>query len=912
MSGRSAWVRAKTAERADKQSSSSQYPEYGFDSFIYGLDGLPAVQNAMQTSQSYVGMQSPPLGRRHSLSSAKNIYAYPSPPARKPRPIIIASAIEKSDFRIHFDGMSKSVRGKIGKLIKRGSENPEPRIRQPTGSGSSESGSRSTVFASSLTIVPSPTPATPPLDGLGTFLYSPSVSSQQSHRARPYEGSTQGIRRFEGGGKLPKLEWRSMANNPELWDSNGDTLIYMYTRGSRTKPPPSFRVSSTVIYESGSTTFIGQLRDTSVPKGWPRFCPSDLPSPVTSRSNTGSSALSSAVSGFPPYPLSHSAADSGIEDMDYILPIEMTSRLKEFDGIRHEIYVAWPGHESGVHCATWHITTRNFFAVMYNAKALVGTTLYGALARLFERINTYPDYLGRHINKASWITDYIMRHEFDDVRNNPSFAASLLAFSETPGVQWREGYIESFVHCVGMLNIGLQTIPEWKFITPHTRMFLQNASLELEERIHRAQKWLFSFDFAVMWPMSSAPSCSAKGCFDRFRKWLCKYYEGVFPQWPPANDTTWLTREMIVRLRNDFYGLYDYLVDREVIFDGSEYRQGQKWVIISKAGQTVRVDTPELPFTDIILGFDDRHSFPHMPYPFPRTPTSVAVVTKHKTSFTLKKPATAVETLAQSRRKALSYSEASNVYILRDHYVHMDLVQDFIKFEQTDLIDHLDPFEARRGRWLLIYGILQVLATVAADSPNIRYVEGVQYHVGPQMKGAVPWAEVGSPPEEEAEHTRSHCWTVPQTWANTAPKARPGAHKPIIWGPYGDGRTRVDSLEKISSASGRIKEINMGKKRAQEWVANTAVAAADPAELHSESIKSVGGAGGGMGIVSGSSPRVGTSSGVTAGTEREVVSSGGSSEFNSNVISGESAAQAARRRRAAVHGFTDFQVPEDW
>ena len=212
MSGRSAWVRAKTAERADKQSSSSQYPEYGFDSFIYGLDGLPAVQNAMQTSQSYVGMQSPPLGRRHSLSSAKNIYAYPSPPARKPRPIIIASAIEKSDFRIHFDGMSKSVRGKIGKLIKRGSENPEPRIRQPTGSGSSESGSRSTVFASSLTIVPSPTPATPPLDGLGTFLYSPSVSSQQSHRARPYEGSTQGIRRFEGGGKLPKLEWRSMAN----------------------------------------------------------------------------------------------------------------------------------------------------------------------------------------------------------------------------------------------------------------------------------------------------------------------------------------------------------------------------------------------------------------------------------------------------------------------------------------------------------------------------------------------------------------------------------------------------------------------------------------------------------------------------------------------------------------------------
>ena len=616
--------------------------------------------------------------------------------------------------------------------------------------------------------------------------------------------------------------------------------------------------------------------------------------------------------------------------MGYILPLEITSRSKGFDGIRHEIYVAWPGPESGVDCATWHITTRNFFAIMYDAKALVGTTLYGTLARLFERINTYPDYLGRHIDKASWMTDYIVRHEFDDVRNNPSFAASLLAFSETPGVQWREGYIETFVHCVGMLNMGLQAIPEWKFITPHTRMILQNASLELEERVHRAQKWLFSFDFTEMWPMSSAPSPSAKGCFDRFRKWLCKYYEGVLPQCP-ANDTTWLTREIVIRLRNDFYGLYDYLVDRDVIFDGSEYRQGQKWAIISKAGQTVRVDTPELPFTDIIIAFDDRHNFPHMPHPFPRTPNSMLATTKPKTSFTLKKPATASETVAQSRRKALSYSEASNVYILRDRFMHMDLVQKFIEFEQNDLIDYLDPFEARRGRWLLVYGILQVLAVIAVDSPKIRYSEGVQYHIGPQMKGVVPWAEIGAPPEEEAEHTRSHCWTVPHTWVQTAPKARPGAHKPIIWGPYGDGRTRVDSFEKV-------KEVNIGKRRAEEWVNSTAAVAvplADPtAKSNSEprhgegatasaSTNGLGhghGHGHGFSAGSGSSGKgsskldaAGASGADTARNADREVPSGGTSGFNSNVNTSEqSAAQAARRRRAAIHGFTDFQVPEDW
>ena len=30
------------------------------------------------------------------------------------------------------------------------------------------------------------------------------------------------------------------------------------------------------------------------------------------------------------------------------------------------------------------------------------------------------------------------------------------------------------------------------------------------------------------------------------------------------------------------------------------------------------------------------------------------------------------------------------------------------------------------------------------------------------MKGVVPWAERRAPPEEEAEHKRSHCWVIPE------------------------------------------------------------------------------------------------------------------------------------------------------
>ena len=661
--------------------------------------------------------------------------------------------------------------------------------------------------------------------------------------------------------------------------------MYMYMRGSRTKPPPSFRIKSSIIKHSGAKAFIDQLYHVSEPDGWPKFYPHDPEqrSPSPDRMDLDYDGYRS------PTRLE--------EDVDAIRPLDLTKRFVERAprGIQHEIYIPWPGAETGIHSTIWHITTRNYFAVMYDASALVGTTLHEAMTKLFERITLYPDYLGANVSKVDWLTDYMMRHQFDDVRNNPSYAASLLAFSEAPGVQWREGYIEAFVHCVGMLNLGLQTIPEWRHITPHTKMFLENASMEIEERVNRAQAWLLSFDFTEMWPTTAVAPSAARGCFDRLRKWLCKYYENIFLHWPPSNEHTWLTRDMIVRLSNDFHGLYDYLVDRDIMFDGTEYRPGQKWTIASRSGQNFRADTFELPFTDILLGFDARNGFPHIPHPYPVCPTSVPVQSK-KSAFLLKKPSSPSDQLAQSRKKALSYAEASNVYTLRDQYMHTDLVTNFIRFEQSDQVEAVDPFEARRGRWLLIYGVLQVLATVSVDSPNLRFKEGAQYMLCPQMKGVVPWAERGSPPEEEAQHKRSHCWVVPNTWGPVLPKARPNAHKPILWGQYGDGRSRGESSESVPTMSRPPQKTRdttvMSRKRAEEWVANTdAVGSPSP-------VPGIGDIGSDAGMTN-----VDTDNGM-----RPVKSeSSGSGDYST-----ESQAEAVRRRRAMVHGFTDFQVPSEW
>ncbi|KAI4130784.1 MAG: hypothetical protein LQ338_001556 [Usnochroma carphineum] len=873
MSGRSAYVRAKNTEKADKKLLRQQPENYGGYEEQKGVASRPNLV----ANPSYVS--SPRPRHRQSISSSGSTYGYPPPSMRKPRPIIVASAIEKSDFRTHLDGMSATLRGKLGRMLRHGDDgnnNQQQLARRPgtaTASSDSDYTAASTHFTPSLGAVPSLSPSTSPSDGQSGYYAS---QQSQSHAIRSkhqqHENALHKIRSFEGGGKLPQLGWKSLSNTPELWDERGDTLVYMYMRGSRTKPPPSFRISSKIVEASGSKFFIDQLYNAREPEGWPDFIPSEEPS-----------ISSQIVSN------DYEAYRNGVKQRDNPDAIRPVSGVQQIvaavpSGVLHELYVPWPGAETGIHSTIWHITTRNFFAVLANASALVGTTLHEAMYKLFERVSMYPDYLNDDTDKAQWITSYITRHKFDDVRNNPSYAASLLAFSETPGVRWREGYIEAFVHCVGMLDMGIRTIPEWKFITDQSRVLMDAAYLEMEDRLHRAQRSLLAFDFSSMWPVSSAPQSTARGCFDRLRKWLCKYYENAFLHWPPTNDDTWLTRDMVARLKSDFHSLYDYLVDRDVVFDGTYYRPNSKWVMNSKSGQPFKADTSELPITDILLGFDNKHGFPHIPHPYCLAPPSTPAQTKPKAPFNFKKPSSPTDVAANSRRKALSYAEASNVYTLRDQFVHTELISNFIRFEQSDLIESVDPFEARRGRWILIYGILQMLATVSVDSPKLRYKEGAQYHLSPTMKGIVPWAEDESQPEPEAEHTRSYCWTVPNTWTKSLPKARPGTHKPIIWGQYGDGRVRGESSDKVPTL-GKPVGSSVSRKRAEEWINNTPGPAAeiDPDSglpLHPK----------GLGRT------------ISEGQPMSVTSE----------CSTESAAELARRRRAMAHGFTDFKVPQEW
>jgi len=115
------------------------------------------------------------------------------------------------------------------------------------------------------------------------------------------------------------------------------------------------------------------------------------------------------------------------------------------------------------------------------------------------------------------------------------------------------------------------------------------------------------------------------------------------------------------------------------------------------------------------------------------------------------------------RKAALAYTESTNIYLLGSDFVSNDFLEAFIRFEKGDRAADSDPYGARRGRWVLIYCILQTLASVSVDTPNMRYVNDVSYHLNPRLRGTPPWKGANQN-VQEASHVGSHCWTVRATW----------------------------------------------------------------------------------------------------------------------------------------------------
>ncbi|KAI1314067.1 hypothetical protein F5Y03DRAFT_3047 [Xylaria venustula] len=571
------------------------------------------------------------------------------------------------------------------------------------------------------------------------------------------------IKRWIGAGKSAQ-RWNKLRKDPELWDHNGDVLVYL-CRKDQPRPTPSFRLSSHIIESTESRLLVTLLREGSTEDDYSQI--NMPPSPI----------------GAPPMIRHNSYVQAG----QATPPVSEDNAHADVDGqISYEMYFPAPANLTKVETHRHMITTRNVFAILYHA-SLVGLSLFQALQDLLERLDGYmePD-----ADNVGTVLNYLSARGIDDARNDPETAVSLLAWSETPEVRWEEGWREAFLHSAGMYS-RLEDCADFRHLTPITRALLERASLDSHLRVQAAECRLAKFAFADIWGQAVNSSNSGnriwKAAAERFRQFLVSHYARIYGTWPPPpsglgegseEEVTWLTRPVAQALQRDFGALYDYLVNRDIVWDESETRSSRKWMMVSASGnRSFEADTADLPLTDLLIEFDNRLRFPHIPHPYPLVPESIvpsssasasaAGLGSSSSNYRSKKDYAkqGADDRTLERRIQLAYTVATNIYSLGSEFTQSDLIEGFVKFEKTDQVCAVDPACARRGRWVLVYAVLQILASVSVDSPNARYKDGVPYHLSPRLDGTrmPPWKGVATP-TLEARHELSHCWVVPRTW----------------------------------------------------------------------------------------------------------------------------------------------------
>ncbi|KAF8535511.1 hypothetical protein BDD12DRAFT_892605 [Trichophaea hybrida] len=692
------------------------------------------------------------------------------------------------------------------------------------------------------------------------------------------------VKRWEGSGSRgePWHEGGKGKKDVELWFPDGDTLVYLTDKplASRNpeglyKPPtpqPSFRLRSSVLRKTESPYLISLL-DESFRERPPTPAQDDE---IYSLQQTEEQLMDYE------YQLRRTKTRESAGSINSQGTAKMQDSAES--GIMYRMYFPAPSRLDKAMKHRYHLTTRNFFAMLFN-QSLVGVTLGQTLLELTERTDKYlcspspmeyemadrglseiespyGSFLSAgsslnsgqqaqqppHPNTQRMIIDYLQNREFGDVRKWPEGAAGLVVWSERIAQRvakqgnlstcderleslWREG----FVHCTGLLT-SLQLQPEWGDISPITKALIDRASLEIQVRVSNADQRMSGFHFNDMWPVSSAGSPPARLAFDRFQKFLMKHYTSRFTgTWPP-NDGKF-TRTVYLHLQRDFATLYSYIVDHDAVWSPAHDQSvpsGSRRTIVKPALPNWRADDESLQMTDILSGFDERENHPPIPHPFPLVPPTNTPATTANTSTATKKqkgffPTTGPRNRAYNANPgaalaALALSESTNIEALKSSTTSNPLLEAFQSHEKSIPAHEISPHDARKGRWIMIYGVLQTLASVAVDAPGVTWTEGVEYWINPKLRGTPPWKtspHVAAAQEEgdERSHFRSHCWVSkgPQEVVAAVPVTlSPGVSARIRQRSRSRSRKQLRALHReqaaATAAAAELEAISRGKE----------------------------------------------------------------------------------------------------
>ncbi|KAF2756368.1 hypothetical protein EJ05DRAFT_512042 [Pseudovirgaria hyperparasitica] len=367
------------------------------------------------------------------------------------------------------------------------------------------------------------------------------------------------------------------------------------------------------------------------------------------------------------------------------------------------LYLPAPSHYSRKSAFQYHITTRNFFAFLFG-RPLVGTNLGKSLADLQARLALYRD---ADVDIFDELRGYARTMGYMSFAHCPDHALAILYYSEEFQIQ--DMWIDAFAHCVGM-NEELDLSEEFALVSQATKSQIMKTSLEVKVHLERVEEAMGSFLEEDISPYNLGLSTAARDHLDRFRSFLHAYYVRRYGYWPPVSLQAF-NKELYTSMYFDFRNLYDYLVD-------TESTESQALLHPSNGGVCV---------LENVQAFNSRNRYEPLPHPLPllpEIPRESSLGGRRNLIGLGSRKNKAEERAAQLRAliaatNSINREATSNAFVREYMYFEKECC------ERSE--ERISSADARKVRWLLTYGILQMLIHAIRAPPEVRNTKGVGY-----------------------------------------------------------------------------------------------------------------------------------------------------------------------------------------
>lgn len=415
------------------------------------------------------------------------------------------------------------------------------------------------------------------------------------------------------------------------------------------------------------------------------------------------------------------------------------SNSSERDGQCWELYVSAPVELSRQEAFMYHVGTRNYFAYLLN-KPIVGESFGTALSDLWTRIQSWQP----KNTSIEPFRSFCQEQGYLSFAGNLEYASAALFWSEQAHV--KDIWIDAFAHCVGMYDQPDRE-EKLKMLSTSTRGLLHKASLEMHLSVAKATKSLGSFLEEELGPEHLGLSRQSRDHLDRFRSTLHSFYVNQFGYFPPGPREPWDKRTW-VKIYNDFHCLYKYLADTKS----------------SNAMTNNHGLNGGICVTQNVKAFDNGHGFTPLKHQLPLLPETV---TRRRTLDARKGLGSFSKGLGFAETDSLAQASNSNSRRVMSN----GLVQAYIRFELQKSAERITTAEARKVRWLLVYGVLQMLISVTKAPIEVRDSKTPSYPLCVSTADLPPWtedAQEASSVEQVAARLSAELDIVARTIASSA------------------------------------------------------------------------------------------------------------------------------------------------